>query len=197
MMRRLAITLVGASSLILHAAPASATCAPDVPFDQAVRKANVVWWGTVTDAGVTGGSAPGLWGLTVQVKDGLKGPMPESPKGSIGTVFVSSCGPLLSENQLRTVAAQFLGTTRLFVGHYADGVLVVPPTIYVERLSPEQQYQRALTDLGLARPTGQPSIGASRSNRWLLVAAALAVIIAFGAMLMTHRHKSDEPKGQE
>lgn len=187
-MRRLAIVLIGGASLVLLAAPASATCASG-PFDQAVRKADVVWWGTVTDSGVTGAAAPGQWGLTVQVKDGLKGPMPESPNGSIGTVFVSSCGPILSAQRAQTVATQFLGTTRLFVGQYANGVLVSSSELYVEHLTPEQQYQRALKDLGLTRSTRPSSVEVTGSERWLWTVATIVAVVAVGVGLMTYRRR--------
>jgi len=195
-MRRFAfVPVLAVSGLLLLAPAASATCTPGIPFDRAVAQAGAVWWGTVTDAGVTGRNAPGLWGLTVRVLDVLKGPgpKPQSPNAVIGTVFVSSCGPPLTWKQVSAVAPQFVGKTRLFIGTYGSGALVTSPYVYAEGMAPQQQYQRALRDLGLQRtpsPSPLAPLAAGGFPLWVIVLAALVVLIVVGLFVVARRRRT-------
>jgi len=191
-MRRLACVLaVAISGPLLFQAPASAICLT-IPFDSAVSRSQTIWWGTVTDAGVTGAAAPGQWGLTVHVLDVLKGSGPETPNGSIGTVFVSSCGPVLDQKQSRAVAAQFLGETRLFIGQFGGGVFIESfGPVETMGMSEQQQYQRALADLGLRRPPVATQTHATSTPwPWELIAAASMALIGLIVFVFTRRRRA-------
>jgi hypothetical protein len=189
MRRPLLILTIALSGSLLFQAPALATCPNGVPFDAAVSRALTVWWGTVTEAGVTGAAAPGQWGLTVKVVDVLKGSGPEATNGASGTVFVSSCGPALDQDQSRAVATEFLGDTRLFIGRFDGSVFIEHfGPVQMNGMSEQQQYQRALVDVGLRRPPiATQTHQTSAPWPWTRIAAASLLLAGLIVFALTRR----------
>src|SRR5437899_2179957 len=110
-MRRLAIVAVLTASGLLFAQPAFGQCIQ--PFDLAVRQADAVWLGTVTDAKV---SAEGnQLTMTVSLEDVLKG---HETSGQTVTATVSPCNG--SRVDWNRQAQDAIGQQQLFVGNYAD-----------------------------------------------------------------------------
>ncbi len=195
-MRRVIIVLVLAVSSLLALAPwASATCVI-VPFEQVLHQSGVVWWGTVINAAATKKSEAGYFKLTVQVKQVLKGPSPatiESPNGSVGTVYVSGCGPVLFQNEVEKEARSFIGQTRLFMGDVTKngGVAAFSDVLSPQGLSQQQQYQRALDDLALPRAQVAAQKG-SKAWLWIGLPATSTVLIAI-ALIVTVRRRRARP----
>jgi hypothetical protein len=198
--RRLFVTLVIGAFVVLPTAPASALCMVE-SFDEVLNRSDTAWWGTVTDATVSGPDRPGTWALTVHVEDVLKGPGTE---GGSGVVFTSVCGILVSPEAAREQAARFVGQTRLYVGNYQrDGVVAHGEIVEPQGLSPRQQYERALEDLGLSVPV--PSTGsappepvppgpvASGAFPWIAVVAVAAILVAAVAALVVRRRRDEHP----
>ena len=203
--RRLFVTLAIGALVVLPAAPASAFCMVE-PFDQVLRRSDTAWWGTVTDATVSGPDQPGTWALTVHVDDVLKG---QRTEGGTGVVFTSVCGIFVSPEAAEDQAARFVGQTRLYVGNDEHGgVLAFGEMFRPQGLSPRQQYERALTDLGMSVPV--PPTGpsgpepvpagpvASGAFPWIAVVAVAAILVAAVAVLVVRRRRVDghPPPGQ-
>lgn len=126
-------------------APASASCT-SMPLDEAVHRADAVWWGTVTDAEASPKGGPGVGTLTVLIGDVLKGR--EDP-GETGQFFRGFCGGLLIPGMAKKSASRFVGEQRLFIGTYTHGGLAQMSDYFEPYGSPTEQYQLALKDLGL------------------------------------------------
>ena len=203
--RRLFVTLAIGAFVVLPTAPASALCMVE-PFDQVLRRSDTVWWGTVTDATVSEPGQPGTWALTVHVEDVLKG---RGTEGGAGLVFTSVCGIFVSPEGAEDQAPRFVGQTRLYVGTYQhDGILAFGEMFTPQGLSPRQQYERALENLGPSvpvPPTGSgapepmpPGPVASGTFPWFAAAAAAAILAVAVAVLVVRRRRVDErpPPGQ-
>lgn len=184
-MRRVAFVLLTSFSCVsLLASTASATCIVE-PFEKVLHDSDAAWWVTVTDAALSGEQEPGYWRLTVSVEHALKG----SPDGTTATVFAYSCGPFMNDRTKSRVAASFVGRDRFFMGRIRDdgSMVAYSEVLTPQGLSPKEQYQRALDDLGLAAPS--PSVQAEPTTRgtlnggdtgplWVVIAA----IVAFGVL---------------
>jgi hypothetical protein len=145
-MRRVAVALIFTIAVVgLLPAPASASCT-SMPLDEAVHRADAVWWGTVTDAEASPKGGPGVWTLTVLIGDVLKGR--EDP-GETGQFFRGFCGGLLIPGMAKKSASRFVGEQRLFIGTYTHGGLAQMSDYFEPYGSPTEQYQLALKDLGL------------------------------------------------
>jgi hypothetical protein len=145
-MRRVAVALIFTIAVVgLLPAPASASCT-SMPLDEAVHRADAVWWGTVTDAEASPKGGPGVWTLTVLIGDVLKGR--EDP-GETGQFFRGFCGGLLIPGMAKKSASRFVGEQRLFIGTYTHGGLAQMSDYFEPYGSPTDQYQLALKDLGL------------------------------------------------
>jgi hypothetical protein len=193
-MRRLVLVLVLAGAgLLLFVPPASATCVI-VPFEQVLHQSAAVWWATVIRADATKNHEYGYWQLTVQVEQVLKGPGPatlESPNGSVGTVYVSGCGPVLTSNEIEKEAPSFIGQTRLFMGDVTKngGVVAFTDVLSPQGLSPQQQYQRGLDDLGLSPPqTAARQTTASKAWVWAVLLGASVSLVAISIVVVL-RHR--------
>lgn len=190
-MRRLAFVLVvAACSLLLVQTPASAKCVV-LSFDTAVRDSQVVWWGTVTGTEhepLTVSGFGGGWTLTVRLQDVLKGP------GSVGETHLAV--PALCSMTVfsQKDAEQYVGRTQLFIGRLLGDVLV--PFVQVFRpqgLSAEEQYQRALKDLGLPRtpsPSPLAPLAAGGFPLWPVVLAVFVVLVAVGIFVVARRRRT-------
>jgi len=172
-MRRVAfVVFIAACGLLLVQAPASARCVV-LPFDTAVRQAQVVWWGTVTGTQHEPPTSDfsGGWTLAVRLQDVLKGP------GSVGETRLAipaRCTAMAPFSQKD--AQQYVGQALLFMGHFEGDVLV--PFVQVfkpQNRSPEQQYQRALKDLGLQRPVGSHPAESTAWSWWVIVPVLLVL----------------------
>jgi hypothetical protein len=182
--RTLAVALGAVSLAVLLAVPASARCMIE-PFDNVVQESDTVWWGTVTDAAASKRTGPGTWTLTIHLDDVLKG---QGTQGATDLVFVSGCGPYISPEAAKEEAARFVGQTRLFIGNHGNsGLVAFSEVLSPQGLSPQQQHQRALADLGLPAPSPSPGAtgpGAIAPGRfsWGGVAVAVAILIS-GAVI--------------
>ncbi len=187
-MRRLAFVLsVSACGLLLVQAPASAKCVV-LPFDTAVRQSQVVWWGTVTGVKHEPGTASfsGGWTLTVRLQDVLKGP------GSVGETHPAVPALCSWTDLSRKDAQQYVGRTQLFIGRLEGDVLV--PFVQVltpQNLSPAEQYQRALKDLGLQQPSSSPYAGipSATGSLWWVIVPGLLVLFTVGFIIARRRHQ--------
>ncbi len=195
--RRLFVALAVGALVVFPTAPASALCIVE-PFDQVLRRSDTAWWGTVTEATISGPDQPGTWALTVRVEDVLKG---QGTEGGTGVVFTSVCGIFVSPGAARDEAARFVGQTRLYVGNdQGDGVVAFGGIFKPQGLSSRQQYERALEDLGLSVPvpTGPaapepiPPAVASGAFPWIAVAVVAAILIAVVAVVVVRRRRVDE-----
>jgi len=200
-MRRVAfVVLMATCGLLLVQAPASAKCLV-LPFDTAVRQAQVVWWGTVTGTDykpptttMSSASVSG-WTLKVRLQDVLKGP------GSVGETRLAmparcTATPFFSQK----AAERYVGQTLLFIGHFYLDVLVPAADVLTPQgLSPQQQFQRALNDLGLQRtpsPSPLAPLAAGGFPLWaIIVLAALVVVVAVGSFVVARRRRTSRPVG--
>jgi hypothetical protein len=189
------LVAVSFAALALVQVPGCATCPDPVPFDQAVRRADMVWWATVTRAHVVPnpklGGPLGVFDLTMRVRDVLKGPPPEtpglSPPPDTGIVFTSPCGPLPSSKELQATAEAMVGTTRLFIGQDRGGALIEHfGPITADGMTQKEQHQRAKALLAhRAASTVAPPGGGWGVWTWALivVAAVLAVLVGWFTFL--------------
>lgn len=197
--RRLFVAVAIGALVVFPTAPASALCMVE-PFDHVLRRSDTAWWGTVTDATVSGPNHPGTWTLTVHVDEVLKG---QGTEGGTGTVFTSVCGIFVSPEGARDQAAHFVGQTRLYMGNYQhEGVVAFGEIFTPQGMSPRQQYG-ALDDLGQSVPV--PSSGsavpptdpvppgrvATGGSPWIAAAAVAAIIVVGGALMILRRRRVD------
>ena len=195
-MRRVAfVVFMAACGLLLVQAPASARCVV-LPFDTAVRQARVVWWGTVTGTQHEPPTSDfsGGWTLKVRLQDVLKGP------GSVGETHPAI--PALCSMTVfsQKAAERYVGQTLLFIGHFYRDVLVPAADVLTPQgLSPQQQFQRALNDLGLQRtpsPSPLAPLAAGGFPLWaIIVLAALVVVVAVGSFVVARRRRTSRPVG--
>lgn len=180
-MRRTLLALVPAvSAVVLVAVPASATCVAR-PFDQMVREADAVWWGTVTGAAVRG---PGgnNWTLTVRITQVLEG---GEHAGETAKYFTGSCGPALSRQQGEQYAQQQVDQQLLFVGTYTSGGLSQMADGFRPGMSAPQQRRRALADLRTPNVSASPlaPFVSGGFSWWVaVVVIALLALVSFGVM---------------
>jgi|GEM_PF-5493522 hypothetical protein len=193
-MRRLTFVLVAAlSSVALFASAASGLCIVQ-RFEKVLAASDAAWWVTVTDAALSGEQEPGYWRLTVRVEHALKGP----PDGTSATVYGYSCGGFMTERAKSKTAEAFVGTKRFFMGDIrADGSMVTySEFVKPQGLTPSEQYQRALDDLGLEAPS--PSVQAEPRTEstengggtglvWVVAVAAIVALGALGLFLIGRR----------
>jgi hypothetical protein len=185
-MRRLAIVAVLTASSLLFAQPAFGQC-NFMPFDLAVRQADAVWLGTVTDATVSAVGS-GLT-LTVSLDDVLKG---HQTSDQTVTAFPPACnGPRIDWNK---AAQEAIGKQQLFVGHYTDGSLAIQPINFLPPLDNPtllELYQRALKDLGLppADVQGGPPAGIAAWVWWVAAAVATVALIAGATIVLVWRRR--------
>jgi len=208
-MRRLALVLVLAvTALLVLGSSASARCV-ELPFDTVVRQSQVVWWGTVTGTEHEPSTAnfSGGWTLTVRLQDVLKGPglvgetRPAVP--TWGILWTRSTGRLALCSMdvfSRKDAQQYIGRTQLFMGRLQGDVVVpIAQVLKPQGLSPQQQYQRALNDLGLQRtpsPSPLAPLAAGGFPLWaIIVLAALVVVVAVGSFVVARRRRTSRPVG--
>jgi hypothetical protein len=160
-------------TLALSDAPALALCAV-FPLVKVVKTSDAVWWGSVTDASVAPEGSPGFLKLTVQLDDVLKGP--GSPGGT-GIVYTNVCAGLILPGRAAGVATSFVGAQRLFIGHIDENDSLLAYIVRRQGRSSEQQYDTALSILGLTRgPTDEPV--AATSIQWLVIGVAILVVAA-------------------
>ncbi len=151
--RAVAVALLVLGLVLASASPAQAFCMAR-EFDDLVMKSEVVWWATVTDAVASRGHRPGIWTLTVRIDDVLKGPGVE---GGVGTVYVSTCGPVILPAQAKEAAPSFVGNQSLYIGRFDhDGLVAFSDVIEPQGRTPERSYEKALALLGLSSPTQTP-----------------------------------------
>lgn len=193
-MRRLMIALCASLTLtVLAAVPAQAFCAQE-PFKRAMRQADSVWWATVIDAQVSSGAAPGYWTLQVRIDDSLKGPASD---GATGTVFLSTCGPFMSQAVLKRAAAGFVGDQMFLCGRNANGALATSGILLTPNMTPEEQYHQAVEQIiGVDDPQVTVSLGSDdgTSLPWVLVIGLgvfLVIVAAF--VFMTKRSGRPTP----
>jgi hypothetical protein len=182
-MRRVLFVLVlEVSALLVLASSASALCV-FAPFDRVVRASPAVWWGTVTGIQRIHTSQLLGWGVTVHVVDVLKG---QAEAGENRVVMLNGCIPVTS----RSAAEDYVGRTQLFIGSVSQNILIMNGLILTpQNLSPMEQYQRALNDLGLHRPL----VGVQTSSKawvWALGAAAFVVLVVVGRFVWSRRRPS-------
>jgi len=192
-MRRFAFVLVVAvSALFLLGSSASALCVV-VPFDKLVHGEPVIWWGKVVGVQKVDGPS-GSWALSVRIDQVLKG---TESVGDVGPAQLGSCGVMVLWK--RSAAEQYVGQTRLFMGSIRGGVLLTAGEIYPQGLSPQEQYERALKDLGLERAQSTSPhqrvnvrpMATSRFPVWaIVVLAALVVLLALGIFVVARRRRA-------
>lgn len=161
-------------------------------LDDEVQKADAVWFATVTDASSADQGQPGYVRLTVKLLDVLKGP------GTVGesktvSVYVGSCGPMISPEGAAKMAPSFVGKTQLFYGGLdRSGNLGQSSTIVTPQGLPEvTKYRKAAAALGVEpQPslTGQHLIdGGGRTgpeSPSVVVVASVIVAVGLGLALL-------------
>jgi hypothetical protein len=82
----------------------------------------------------------------------------------------------------RSAAEDYVGRTQLFIGSVSQNILIMNGLMLTpQNLSPMEQYQRALNDLGLHRP---PIEEHASSKAWVWAGAAvLVLLVAVGALV--------------
>jgi hypothetical protein len=191
MRRVVVIVLLALAALALFATPASAFCSV-MPLNEAVHRADAVWWGTVTDAAASARGAPGVWTLTVHLDDVLKGN--ETP-GETARFFQWSCGGFMSPEAAKRAASQFVGQQRLFIGSYARGGLNPIADYFKPQVPAPEQYQLALKDLGLqqresASPLAPFVSGGLPGWLWLVALAVVALVLVALVVFARRRTQS-------
>jgi len=191
----LIVAVMAAAASLLMQTPAVAMCPASVSFKKSLRQASAVWWVAVTDASVSQGLQPGEWTLRVDVLDVLKGSRP--PAGSnIGTVFVSTCGPMLSQKQLQDGVTSFRGSEHLFIGDIRSGYFFQSSSPFVfspGRISQQELYAEALKDLGLHHPPVGVARDFGPTNGWLwwlLGATALVALVGVVLFFIVTRRRA-------
>jgi hypothetical protein len=176
--RIVSVVAIGVVISGLFVRSANAVCIAQ-PLHDVLETSGTVWWATVTDAAAAPQRSPGTWMLTVRLDDVLKG---EGAPGGTATVFISSCGPVITPAGAEHAAASFVGVQRLFFVSHARGTAIAYSDIVKPQRTQRQQYEAALDDLGLSRvgpePTNSPSDGA-----WPLFAGAGAIVL-MGAVIL-------------
>ena len=187
-MRRLAFVLVLAVSALLVLGSSASACV-EGPFDQVVHDSGVIWWAKVVGVQRVHASGLTLVILNVQIDDVLKGP---GSAGDLRSALFESCGEPMPLK--RSTAEHYVGQTLLFMGRMSGGILGASSLVLtLEGLSAAEQYQRALTDLGLQRtpsPSPLAPLAAGGFPLWVIVAVLLVVLVAVGSFIIVRRRRT-------
>ena len=197
-MRRLAFVLVLAVSALLVLGSSASACV-EGPFDQVVHDSGVIWWAKVVGVQRVHASGLTLVILNVQIDDVLKGNVQiddvlkgPGSAGDLRSALFESCGEPIPLK--RSTAEHYVGQTLLFMGRMSGGILGASSLVLtLEGLSAAEQYQRALTDLGLQRTPSPSPLAASEAGGFplrVIVLAALVVLIVVGAFVVARRRRT-------